>query len=91
MGVLFIFSWFASDGHYLSPPGHYSRFQDSQGHTLRPWFKNKTKGLERWLSSEKHRVLFQRSRVQFPATTWWLKTIYDHLHVCLKTVTVYLY
>jgi hypothetical protein len=35
----------------------------------------------------------QRSRVQFPATTWWLTAIYNEdwcrFLVCLKKVTVY--
>jgi hypothetical protein len=41
------------------------------------------------------RLLFRRSRVQIPATTWWLTTIYNKiwlpLLVCLKTATVYLH
>ena len=41
------------------------------------------------------RLLFQRSRVQIPATTWWLTTICDKiwrpLLECLKTATVYLH
>jgi hypothetical protein len=41
------------------------------------------------------RLLFWRSRVQIPATTWWLTTIRNKiwlpLLVCLKTATVYLH
>jgi hypothetical protein len=41
------------------------------------------------------RLLFRRSRVQIPATTWWLTTICNKiwrpLLVCLKTATVYLH
>jgi hypothetical protein len=41
------------------------------------------------------RLLFQRSGVQIPATTWWLTTIRNKiwcpLLVCLKTATVYLH
>jgi hypothetical protein len=41
------------------------------------------------------RLLFRRSRVQIPATTWWLTTICNEiwcpLLVCLKTATVYLH
>jgi hypothetical protein len=41
------------------------------------------------------RLLFRRSRVQIPATTWWLTTIRNKiwlpLLVCLKTATVYLH
>jgi len=52
-------------------------------------------GLERWLSSKEHRLLFRRFSVQFPATTWWLTTICSEiwcpLLMCLKTATVYLY
>jgi hypothetical protein len=40
-------------------------------------------------------LLFQRSWVQFPATTWWLTTICHEIRCplleCLKTVTLYLY
>jgi hypothetical protein len=32
-------------------------------------------GLERWLRGGEHWLLFQRTGVQFPATTWWLTTI----------------
>ena len=50
-------------------------------------------GLERWLRGSEHWLLFQRSWVQFPATTWWLTAICNEiwcpLLVCLKTVTVY--
>jgi hypothetical protein len=49
--------------------------------------------LERWLSGQEHWLLFWRSCVQFPATTWWLTTICNGiwcpLLVCLKTATVY--
>jgi hypothetical protein len=52
-------------------------------------------GLERWLSGDEHRLLFQRSWVQFPAPIWWLTTICNDLWccllVCLKTATVYSY
>jgi hypothetical protein len=38
-------------------------------------------------------VLFQRSRVQLPSTTWWLITIYNGIRcpllMCVKTATVY--
>jgi hypothetical protein len=41
------------------------------------------------------RLLFRRSRVQIPATTWWLTTILNKiwhpLLECLKTATVYLH
>jgi hypothetical protein len=41
------------------------------------------------------RLLFRRSRVQIPATTWWLITIRNKiwrpLLECLKTATVYLH
>ena len=41
------------------------------------------------------RLLFQRSWVQFPATTWWFTTISNGIRcpllVCLKTATVYSY
>jgi hypothetical protein len=41
------------------------------------------------------RLLFRRSRVQIPATTWWLITIRNKiwlpLLVCLKTAIVYLH
>jgi hypothetical protein len=50
-------------------------------------------GLERWLSG--HWLLFQRSWVQIPATTWWLTTtrneIWSPLLVYLKTATVCLH
>ena len=39
-------------------------------------------GLERWLSSYEHWVLFWRSWVQIPATTWWLTTICNE--ICLQ-------
>ena len=49
--------------------------------------------LERWHSVYEHWLLFQRSWVQLPVTTWWLTTICNGilfpLLVCLKTVTVY--
>ena len=35
----------------------------------------KIAGLEGWLSSEERCLLFQRTWVQFSATTWWLTTI----------------
>ena len=39
--------------------------------------------------------LFRRSRVQIPATTWWLTTIHNEIWCpllgCLKTATVYLH
>ena len=51
--------------------------------------------LERWLRSWKHWLLFQKSWVQFPATTLWLTPnhngIWCPLLVCLNTVTVYSY
>ena len=51
--------------------------------------------LERWLSGEEPWLLFQRTWVQFPATTWWLTTICNGVWcpflVCLKTATVYSY
>jgi hypothetical protein len=41
------------------------------------------------------RLLFRRSKVQIPATTWWLTTtrneIWCPLLECLKTATVYLH
>jgi hypothetical protein len=41
------------------------------------------------------RLLFRRSEVQIPATTWWLKTTRNEIWLllpeCLKTATVYLY
>jgi hypothetical protein len=41
------------------------------------------------------RLLFRRSRVQIPATTWWLTTICNKIWLplleCLKTATVYLH
>jgi hypothetical protein len=41
------------------------------------------------------RLLFWRSRVQIPATTWWLTTIPNEIWCplleCLKTATVYLH
>jgi hypothetical protein len=41
------------------------------------------------------RLLFQRSGVQIPATTWWLTTIRNEVWLpfleCLKTATVYLH
>jgi hypothetical protein len=47
-----------------------------------------TQGRSTWL-------FFRRSRVQIPATTWWLTTIRNEiwhpLLVCLKTATVYLH
>jgi hypothetical protein len=53
------------------------------------------RGLVSWLSGEEHWLLFQRSWVQIPATTWWLTTIRNEtwcpLLVCLKTATVYLH
>jgi hypothetical protein len=40
-----------------------------------------------------HWLLFQRSWVQFPATTWWLTTICNGIRcpflVCLKRATAY--
>ena len=49
---------------------------------------------ERLLSGWEHRLLFWRSRIQIPATTWWLTTIHSEiwlpLLVHLKTPTVYL-
>jgi hypothetical protein len=49
--------------------------------------------LDRWFSDLKHWLLFQRSWVQFPATTWWLITICNGIRcpllVCLKKATVY--
>jgi len=54
--------------------------------------RNGKQGLERWLSGKEHRLLFQRSWVQFPATTWWLTAICNEIWwpflVCL-TATVY--
>jgi hypothetical protein len=38
-------------------------------------FKLSDVGLERWLSCERHWLLFQRTQVQFPALTGWLITI----------------
>jgi hypothetical protein len=42
---------------------------------------------------EEHWLLFQRSWVQIPATTWWLTTICNGIRspllVCLKMATVY--
>jgi hypothetical protein len=32
-------------------------------------------GLERQLSGYEHQLLFQRTLVQVPATTWWITTI----------------
>jgi hypothetical protein len=32
---------------------------------------------ERWLSGEEHQLLLQKTRVQFPALTWWLTTVYN--------------
>jgi hypothetical protein len=53
------------------------------------------RGLERWLSGLEHWLLFRRSWVQIPATTWWLTTIHNEvwrpLLVCLKTATVCLH
>lgn len=37
--------------------------------------KKANKGLERWLSDEQHWLLFQRSWVQFPATTLQLTSV----------------
>jgi hypothetical protein len=41
------------------------------------------------------RLLFRRSGVQIPATTWWLTTICNEIWLplleCLKTATVYLH
>jgi hypothetical protein len=52
--------------------------------------------LEWWEAVRKnHWLLFQRSWVHFPATTWWLTTICNGiwcpLLVCLKTATVHPY
>jgi hypothetical protein len=48
-------------------------------------------GLERWLSSWEHWLLFLRSWVQIPGSTWWLTTICNEIRcpllVCLKTAT----
>jgi len=38
-------------------------------------FKSSDGGLERWLSSERYWLLFQRTQVQFPALTGWLMTM----------------
>jgi hypothetical protein len=41
------------------------------------------------------RLFFRRSRVQIPATTWWLTTIPNEIWLplleCLRTATVYLH
>jgi hypothetical protein len=47
----------------------------------------KIQGLERWRSSKEHRLLFQRSWVQFPATTWWLTTICNGIWCPLSGVS----
>ena len=51
-------------------------------------------GLARWLSSLECWLLFGRSWVQIPATTWWLITTHNEiwrpLLLCQKTATVYL-
>jgi hypothetical protein len=70
-------------GRFLSsrPAWSKSEFQDSQGYTEKPCLEKTTTkkverlGRERELSGEEHWLLFQRSSVQFPATTWWLTTI----------------
>jgi hypothetical protein len=45
--------------------------------------------------SKSTRLLFRRSGVQIPATTWWLTTICNKIWLplleCLKTATVYLH
>jgi hypothetical protein len=51
--------------------------------------------LERWFSGQEHWLLFQRSWVQIPATTWWLTTICNEIRwpllVRLNKATVYLH
>ena len=38
-------------------------------------FKKTVQGLERWLCSQEHSLLFQRTQVQFPAPTWRLPSV----------------
>jgi hypothetical protein len=77
-------------------PGLQSEFQDSQDYTEKPCLKKPKKG-GWWDGSvgKGTRLLFRRSEVQIPATTWWLTTtrneIWCPLLVYLKTTTVYLH
>jgi hypothetical protein len=64
----------------------------SQNFGARTWKVGWRDGSEKALVSASH---FQRSWLQFPATTWWFTTIYNGiwcpLLVCLKRATVYSY
>jgi len=68
-------------------------------HRKHVWFTHiiKSEILGWWDGSvgKSTQLLFRRSRVQIPATTWWLTTICNEiwrsLLVCLKTATVYLH
>jgi hypothetical protein len=59
------------------------------------YLENPAKGWWDGSVGKSTRLLFRRSRVQIPATTWWLTTIRNKiwlpLLVCLKTATVYLH
>lgn len=35
------------------------------------------RGPERWLSSKESWLLFQKTGIRFPASTWWVTTIYN--------------
>jgi hypothetical protein len=82
-------TWEAEAGRFLSSrPAWSTEWVPGQlGYTENVVSKNIKNKIKR------HWLLFQRSWVQFPATTWWLTTICSRvwcpLLVCLKTPTVY--
>jgi hypothetical protein len=59
------------------------------------WGKEEMSGWWDGLVGKSTWLLFQSSRVQIPATTWWLTTICNEIWLplleCLKTATVYLH
>jgi hypothetical protein len=73
----------------------WSRVHRSERRYCIPWIRISCRGWWDGSVGKSTRLLFWRSRVQIPATTWWLTTIRNEiwlpLLVCLKTATVHLH
>jgi hypothetical protein len=96
---LFLETWTHSDqpskfwDYSWYPPLHSA--QECPSTSLQILDKSKLVGWWDGSVGKSTRLLFRRSEVQIPATTWWLTTICNEIWLplleCLKTATVYLH